>query len=96
MRKHLVHGPNRASRHQRICCRQRFSQSLVKDERVSRRSYYDASREPALEELGCSQFSLRCRKKCRRFGGLIHVAFHVAHHTYHFTKDTTDVEILSK
>src|SRR5207302_7981946 len=92
----LVHGPNRASRHKRICRGQRFPQGLVKHERVPRRSCHDASRKPGLEEAGGSQFSLRCWNKCGRFGGLIHVALHVAHHAYHFTKDATDVEVLSE
>src|SRR6266481_8901749 len=96
MREYLVHGPNRASWHQRICCRQRFPQSLAKDERVSRRPHHDASRKPALEEAGCSQFRLRRRNKRRRFGRLIDVTLHVAHHADYLAQFTADVKVLSE
>src|SRR5207244_7854069 len=65
MRKYLIHGSDSASRYQRICCRQRLSQCLIEDERVSRRPHDDTSWKPALEELGCSPFGLRRGNECR-------------------------------
>src|SRR6266446_3521566 len=63
---------------------------------VSRRPHHDASRKPALEEAGCSQFRLRRRNKRRRFGRLIDVTLHVAHHADYLAQFTADVKVLSE
>src|SRR3977135_338696 len=99
MRKHLIHGPHRASRHQWVRCRHRLSQALVEDERVSCRPRDNASWEPALKKTGCSQFGLRGRNECRWFRGLIQITFHVAYTApppHPFAKNAADVKIRSE
>src|ERR1700741_3059790 len=96
MPKYLIHGSDGSCRHQRICCRQRLSESLIEDERVSRRPHDDTSREPALEELGSSHLSLRRGNERCRFGRLVQITLYVAYHAHHFTENATDIKILSE